>query len=120
MRSRHSIIQLIRTSGADAMVFTWPTVLDAHMSAATVARVQYPYHTRSLPELQALYADYQLVVRQVALADGVAVIDTAAVSDTAEQPSLFTDTIHLTCEGQARLATLAAPQIAARLSTRHL
>jgi lysophospholipase L1-like esterase len=112
------ILQTIRGAGAEALVFTWPTVLDAPDSA--VAPLQYPYHTRTLSELQALYADYQAVVRQIATDEGVAVIDVAAAFSPTNKRSLFTDTIHFTCEGHALFAQAAAPAIADRLSAHAL
>ena len=111
------IIKAARDGGAEVVLFTWPTVLGPEMSTAELARVVYPYYTHSLAELQALYADYQTIVREVAEEDQVQVIDVAAWFDASNKADLFVDTLHVTCAGHALAADRLAPVLAADLET---
>jgi len=111
----HRIVHAARDGGADVVLFTWPTVLGADMSTAELARVVYPYYTHSLAELEAMYADYQTTLREVAAEDHVEVIDLAGWFDGANKAELFVDTLHFTCVGHALVANRLAPALAARL-----
>jgi hypothetical protein len=95
------MVKAARDGGADVVLFTWPTVLGSEMSTAELARVVYPYYAHGLDELQALYAEYQTTVRQVAAEDHVQVIDIAAWFDGSNKADLFVDTLHFTCAGHA-------------------
>jgi lysophospholipase L1-like esterase len=111
----HRIVQTARDGGADVVLFTWPTVLGPEMSTAELARVVYPYYTHSLDELQALYADYQSTLRQVAAEDHVQLIDIAAWFDGSDKADLFMDTLHFTCAGHALVANQLAPALGVHL-----
>ena len=109
----HRIVKAARDGGADVVLFTWPTVLGPEMSTAELARIVYPYYAHSLRELQALYADYQTTVREVATEDHVQVIDLAAWFDGSDKADLFVDTLHFTCAGHALAANRLAPALEA-------
>jgi lysophospholipase L1-like esterase len=67
-----------------------------------------------LGELRALYARYQEALRRVAEEEGVPVIDIAAVFDSRDKVTLFKDTAHFNCEGQALVAETVALQLRKR------
>ncbi|MBV8720111.1 MAG: SGNH/GDSL hydrolase family protein [Chloroflexi bacterium] len=110
----HRIFAAAHAAGADVLALTWPTLLDDDMSAWAASRIQYPYYTRSLSELQTLYADYQMTLRAVAASDQVPVIDVAAAFDGLDKTQLFSDAIHFNCAGHQVVAERLAPEVAER------
>jgi lysophospholipase L1-like esterase len=108
------IFQTAKASGADVVTFTWPILLSDQMSDAAKAKAHYPWYTNQANELLAVYHDYQDTLRKVAAQEQVPVIDNAAIFEGhGDKAPLFTDSVHVTCDGQTMIAQNVAQQLEA-------
>lgn len=106
-----AMVRMVRDSGGEAVLVTAPTTLAPRHPLARALCEQ----TRNFgdPErLSAVHADYNDVVRRVALEVGAPLADMAAAfSRMKDAEALFTDGIHLTAEGHRRAARLLEPVV---------
>jgi lysophospholipase L1-like esterase len=103
-----AIVQRLRQSGIQSMLFTLPTVVRPGMTGEEIEKrhVFFPYFagTYSVGEFLSLHRAYNASVRRVGATLDVPVLDLEAVFDARDKDELFWDTMHPSQRGQCLIA----------------
>jgi lysophospholipase L1-like esterase len=102
MQHLERMAELAKRHHARMVFLTLPSPLRADMDPRDVKRLYFPHYTYNLKRFALGYARYNQVIKDVAKAEGIPVIDLAA--RFADRGNLFMDTAHAWCVGHVALA----------------
>jgi lysophospholipase L1-like esterase len=102
VRNLERIVQLVRGRGVPLVFLTLPSPLKTDMHPEDIKKLYFPYYTYNLKRFALAYQRYNDIIRGVARANGVPVVDLAA--RLADRGDLFMDTSHPTCAGHTAIA----------------
>ena len=103
-----AIVERLRQSGIQAMLFTLPTVVRPGLTGEELEKrhVFFPYFagTYSVGEFLSLHRAYNATVRRVGASMDVPILDLEAAFNAHDRDELFWDTMHPSRKGQCLIA----------------
>ena len=110
------LVATARRGGSKVVLLTLHSPLNPDMDAKDVQKLYFPYYTYNLKKFWLLYQRYNAAIRAVGHEYGVPVVEPSVVLQGHER-ELFTDTVHMECEGYHILGNYLHSELARFVGT---